>query len=303
MHFWEIKGLYTIRFGGLYAHLPGCRKNLYVLPEESDIMLSFQGAVRQPCRNIGLKAQGKMAISRNSCHLSYCRADQTIAPVFVLQKKGLCRQGAIAPAAGTLKGQGATEYLVLLAVVLGIGLIAISLLGNAPSTATDIVDIQQDTYWSSSFPISILEADAKYSTPTRTEIYLKVKNNRNYPIRITAVVGGTTVKGRTPQVYVLNTTNISDLYYLGPGETGIFGYRAAGYWPSIPENRRIRIYIGDAANTGYYLYAATKICTRAGKDGGYLEIPNFGFEYITYINNVPITKKQIGSKPLIIKCS
>ena len=96
---------------------------------------------------------------------------------------------------------------------------------------------------------------------------------------------------------------MENYYYLGSGETGIFGYKAAGYWPNIAENRLMRIYLGDVAGVGYSLYAATKICTQAGKDGGYLEIPNFGFEYITYINNVPITKKQIGSKPLIIKCS
>ncbi|MFA4982614.1 MAG: hypothetical protein WC588_00180 [Candidatus Micrarchaeia archaeon] len=201
------------------------------------------------------------------------------------------------------RAQGATEYVVVLAVVIGVGLIAASLLGSAPSAAADMRGMQYEAYWESAFPISIMEADAKYTTTTHSSIYLKVKNNQHYPIRITALIGGSSVRGRVPNVYVLNTTSMSGLYYLGSGETGIFGYKAAGYWPNIPENRRLRIYVGDSANTGYYLYAAKKICTQAGKKGGTLEIPNFGFEYVTYIDNAQITKKQIGSKPLIIQCT
>ena len=46
-----------------------------------------------------------------------------------------------------MKGQGATEYLVLLAVVLIIALVSISLLGFFPGLASDAKITQSNTYW------------------------------------------------------------------------------------------------------------------------------------------------------------
>jgi uncharacterized protein (UPF0333 family) len=48
---------------------------------------------------------------------------------------------------GTRKGQGATEYLVLLAVVLIIALVSIALLGFFPGLAGDARKTQSDSYW------------------------------------------------------------------------------------------------------------------------------------------------------------
>ena len=45
------------------------------------------------------------------------------------------------------RGQGATEYLVLLAVVLIIALVAIMLLGYFPGMATDAKITQSSAYW------------------------------------------------------------------------------------------------------------------------------------------------------------
>ncbi len=45
------------------------------------------------------------------------------------------------------KGQGATEYLVLLAVVLIIALVAIALLGFFPALSGDARITQSDSYW------------------------------------------------------------------------------------------------------------------------------------------------------------
>ena len=53
-------------------------------------------------------------------------------------------------------GQGATEYLVLLAVVLIIALVSIALLGFFPGMATDTKITQSMTYWSGqAYPLSI----------------------------------------------------------------------------------------------------------------------------------------------------
>jgi hypothetical protein len=62
-----------------------------------------------------------------------------------------------------MKGQGATEYLVLLAVVLIIALVSISLLGFFPGLASDAKITQSSTYWrGQASPLAIL--DASFST-------------------------------------------------------------------------------------------------------------------------------------------
>ena len=56
------------------------------------------------------------------------------------------------------KGQGATEYLVLLAVVLIVAMVAIALLGFFPGLAGDAKIAQSDSYWrGTSRPFAILE--------------------------------------------------------------------------------------------------------------------------------------------------
>jgi len=59
----------------------------------------------------------------------------------------------------TSKGQGATEYLVLLAVVLIIALVSIMLLGYFPGMATDAKITQSAAYWrGEARPFAITEA-------------------------------------------------------------------------------------------------------------------------------------------------
>lgn len=59
---------------------------------------------------------------------------------------------------GVKKGQGATEYLVLLAVVLIVAMVAIALLGFFPGLAIDAKKTQSDAYWrGEARPFAILE--------------------------------------------------------------------------------------------------------------------------------------------------
>lgn len=59
---------------------------------------------------------------------------------------------------GFKKGQGATEYLVLLAVVLIVAMVAIALLGFFPGLAGDAKKTQSDAYWrGEARPFSIIE--------------------------------------------------------------------------------------------------------------------------------------------------
>ena len=62
-----------------------------------------------------------------------------------------------------LRGQGATEYLVLLAVVLIVALVSIALLGFFPGLASDAQITQSAAYWKSARPFAILEHSATVS--------------------------------------------------------------------------------------------------------------------------------------------
>ncbi len=81
-----------------------------------------------------------------------------------------------------LRGQGATEYLVLLAVVLIIALVSIALLGFFPGIVPDAKITQSTSYWKGdAYPIGIEEAVPIIQTPVCDEgdggVALVIKNN------------------------------------------------------------------------------------------------------------------------------
>ena len=74
-----------------------------------------------------------------------------------------------------MKGQGATEYLVLLGVVLIVALVAIALLGFFPGLSSDTRETQARSYWSGiANPFQI--KDYSYSGTTLT---LVLRNSRS----------------------------------------------------------------------------------------------------------------------------
>jgi len=90
-----------------------------------------------------------------------------------------------------MKAQGATEYLVLLAVVLIVALVSVALLGFFPGMASDAQMTQLQAYWKGAQPISIVEWDAVLrASDGATFPYFRLRNNGVYPIRLTGVVGG-----------------------------------------------------------------------------------------------------------------
>ncbi len=66
------------------------------------------------------------------------------------------------------RGQGAAEYLVILAVVLIVALVAIALLGAFPSIGGDARENEARQYWAVAHPFSILEYNQMNSTMTMT---------------------------------------------------------------------------------------------------------------------------------------
>jgi len=198
-----------------------------------------------------------------------------------------------------MRAQGATEYLVLLAVVLIVALISVALLGFMPGMASDAQITQSKAYWSSASPIAIIETDARFSDGSSVKPYLLVRNGGAYPIRITKLIGtgGTTISAFYSGG---NFYNISDYFYLAPGEEKYFADNAHSYSYSVPLNRDIAFCIG-ASGSLHFLSGVSSVCTGTGL--GVVNMKDFGFEYIAYVEGQPITKRQIGAKPLIIKCT
>jgi len=194
-----------------------------------------------------------------------------------------------------MRAQGATEYLVLLAVVLIVALVSVALLGFFPGMASDAQITQSQTYWKSASPISILEFDSmidwfgNYSDVP----YLRIRNNGMYPVRITKVfAGGSAITtfycACSPNAY----PNITDYFYLAPGEERYFG--GSFSFPGLPSERSIFILHSSLASHCQVLSSSTP---------GTFVANNFGFEYVEYVEGQQITKKQMGTAPLRIKCS
>jgi len=198
-----------------------------------------------------------------------------------------------------LAGQGATEYLVLLAVVLIVALISVALLGFFPGMASDAQRTQVEAYWKSASPIAIMEWAAKYYDANSSHGYLRVRNSGAYPIRITKLLAnGQSISN------VWNSTSgfftISSVYYMAPGEEKAFGN--SDYILGIGESREIGLCLPNG--TGHYgsvgLAGADSVCSAVSS--GTVVMRDFGFEYIEYVEGQQVTKREIG-KPLMIKCS
>ncbi len=91
------------------------------------------------------------------------------------------------------KGQGATEYLVLLAVVLIIALVSIALLGFFPGLTGDAKLTQSDAYWrGQARPFQILE----HTNSGSTNLTVVIQNSESDKMTLTALnIGGATMAG------------------------------------------------------------------------------------------------------------
>jgi len=201
-------------------------------------------------------------------------------------------------------GQGATEYLVLLAVVLIVALISVALLGFFPGMASDAQITQSQMYWKSATPIAIVESAARAQASAGDDLafpYLLLRNTGAYPIRITGIIGGDGGKAtqfRTDGNCGLpHPANFSDYYYLAPGEEKYIA--PGGSWYGLPCHRYISSRI--AGSSTLVVGGASSVCQNSATSPGTLSYKTFGFEYIMYIDGQQITKRQIG-KDFIVKC-
>jgi len=207
-----------------------------------------------------------------------------------------------------LAGQGATEYLVLLAVVLIVALVSVALLGFFPGMASDAQITQSRAYWQSAQPIQITEAGGRTGN---NGIYgqLTIRNAGAYPIRLVGIVGADGLKAT--QFYtdtaswcspaVTGWYSMVDYLYMAPGDQIIFATGGI-HGSSFPGNFCRRHIFYDATTSGGTVGGATSLCQNSTVSPGTMVFPSFGFEYIEYLDGgQQITKRQIG-KMLAFKC-
>ena len=204
------------------------------------------------------------------------------------------------------KAQGATEYLVLLAVVLIVALVSVALLGFFPGMASDAQRTQSEIYWRSASPIAIEEVQAgKHNNWGDTVPHIIIKNTGVYPIRLTKVLSGNGLAANevrcaslpycpssSPVFYPINQTEI-----LYPGDK--LGLSYSGY-TGINYMRFLLVHTSQTTGS-FDVGGASSVCQNATPYGT-MAIPNFGFEYVEYIEGQQITKREIGAKPLIATC-
>lgn len=80
------------------------------------------------------------------------------------------------------RGQGSTEYLVILAVVLIVALVVIALLGFFPGMAGDAKETQSNSYWSGAQPFSITNVRA-----SGTAVSMTLENRLSERLNLTSI--------------------------------------------------------------------------------------------------------------------
>ncbi len=91
-----------------------------------------------------------------------------------------------------MKGQGTTEYLIILAVIIVIALVVVGVMGWFPGLATGITESQSRAYWKSSAPIAITDWQV---TSTATEATFSLQNLTTDKIQVTEITVDNTAMG------------------------------------------------------------------------------------------------------------
>jgi len=167
---------------------------------------------------------------------------------------------------GQKKGQGATEYLVLLAVVLIVAMVAIALLGFFPGLAGDAKKTQSDAYWrGEARPFAVLEHSQTLDHLTVVLQNVEAEQRSLAFINITGqgATFGSTFNNGSENISILNNTN----QYFPAGE------------------KRTFVITGNANCTSgsTYEYQVTLIYNNS--------------------DNTIVNQRQFGAKTLVGKCS
>ena len=120
---------------------------------------------------------------------------------------------------GIFKGQGATEYLVLLAVVLIVALVSVALLGFFPGMAADARITQSQSYWrGQARPFAILENSC--SAATCNLVLQNMEANGPYTITASGLGVGTCTANTTAATFAAGETKTIGMAGCTSGTSG-----------------------------------------------------------------------------------
>jgi len=120
---------------------------------------------------------------------------------------------------GIYRGQGATEYLVLLAVVLIVALVSVALLGFFPGMAADARITQSQSYWrGQARPFAILENSC--TTATCTLVLQNMEANGPYTISASGLGVGTCTANATAVSFAAGETKTISMAGCTNGTSG-----------------------------------------------------------------------------------
>ena len=213
-----------------------------------------------------------------------------------------------------MKAQGATEYLVLLAVVLVVSLVSTTLLGFFPGMANDVQMLENSQiYWKSvASPIAITEVSNVYvpssaSGPLYQHMAFRIRNNGMYPLRLNGIYTNSSKVATTYMNAPIGVPNMSDTLLM-PGDEMCFGESA--YKPNVCPERMVRFIQSDVPSYDYMCLASnnwrpcvvTTPCPRGNSTEGYMTVKGLSFIYTVYVDGQEMTKTQTGEKDFIVKC-
>jgi len=163
----------------------------------------------------------------------------------------------------TMRGQGATEYMILLGAVLIIGLAVVSLLSFSSSTSKGISQSESQLYWQGSAnPIRVIEAKA-----VGADRYLVVENANSEAITIDSIaISGATPSSWSGQVTLSSggrstiTAKMSDSQAFGCYEAGKIVSESLKFYYSTP-------YLSGKVQTGQKDMAVPCSCIPNGQNG------------------------------------
>ena len=119
------------------------------------------------------------------------------------------------------RGQGATEYLVLLAVVLIVALVSVALLGFFPGMASDARITQSQSYWrGQARPFAILENSCQTGAAAASTCTVVLQNvEANGPYTITSLSIGACAANATSTAFAAGQTQTMNAGTCGAATT------------------------------------------------------------------------------------
>ncbi|MFA5929501.1 MAG: hypothetical protein WC861_01330 [Candidatus Micrarchaeia archaeon] len=121
---------------------------------------------------------------------------------------------------GIFRGQGATEYLVLLAVVLIVALVSVALLGFFPGMASDARITQSQSYWrGQARPFAILDAKMDAGLATGSLSVQNMEATGPYTITEMKIGSTTNLTGLTGTNAVFGAGQVQTIAFTASGST------------------------------------------------------------------------------------